>query len=49
MVVAYDGQMGAVDRNNQMVASYKLNINTLKWWKKTHFSPYKSCSSERVG
>ena len=37
MVVAYDGKMGAVDRNNQMVASYKLNIKTLKWWKKLIF------------
>ena len=37
MVHAYDLKMGAVDRNNQMVENYKLNIKTLKWWKKLFF------------
>ena len=29
--------MGAVDRNNQMVENYKLNIKTLQWLKKLFF------------
>nr|XP_022290940.1 piggyBac transposable element-derived protein 4-like [Crassostrea virginica] len=37
MVHVYDKKMGAVDRNNQMVENYKLNIKTLKWWKKLFF------------
>ena len=37
MVLVYNKKMGAVDRNNQMVENYKLNIKTLKWWKKLFF------------
>ena len=35
------GKMSAVDRNNQMVENYKLNIKTLKCLKKTLLSSYK--------
>ena len=37
VVVKYDKFMGGVDRSDQMVANSKVDLKTLKWWKKVFF------------
>ncbi|WAR15686.1 PGBD4-like protein [Mya arenaria] len=36
-VVMYDKFMGGVDRSDQMVANFRLDLKVLKWWKKVFF------------